>query len=89
MVAGLRKMSDRGRDAPLRGALDPAARSDGSAGWTATTFGRELQYLLSHTVHHFALIGVMLRLLGVDPGSDFGVAPSTLRYERGDRVCAP
>ena len=89
IVDGLRGVNDSGRDEPLRVAMDSGERIDGSAGWSTTTLGRELQYLLSHTVHHFALIGVMLRLLGVDPGPDFGVAPSTLRYERGDRVCAP
>ena len=73
----------------LEVAMDSGERTRGSEGWSTTTVGRELQYLLSHTVHHFALIGVMLRLLGSDPGPDFGVAPSTLRYERtGDTPCA-
>jgi hypothetical protein len=42
--------------------------------------GRELQYLLSHTIHHYAIIGSILRAQGVEPGPDFGVAPSTLRH---------
>jgi hypothetical protein len=48
--------------------------------WCHSTIGRELQYLLSHTIHHYALIGLILRLQGFEPGEDFGVAPSTLKY---------
>ena len=42
---------------------------------------REFQFLISHTVHHYALIGLILQTLGYTPASDFGVAPSTLKYE--------
>ena len=49
-------------------------------GWSQSTVGRELQYLLSHTIHHYAIIGSILRALGFEPGPDFGVAPSTLRH---------
>jgi uncharacterized damage-inducible protein DinB len=45
-----------------------------------TTLGRELGYVLSHTIHHNALIGVMVRLLGVAAPNDFGYAPSTIAY---------
>jgi hypothetical protein len=41
-----------------------------------------LQFLLSHTVHHFALMALILRAQGADPGDDFGVAPSTLEHRR-------
>lgn len=41
---------------------------------------RELQVLSSHTVHHFALIAITLRMHGVDLDPDFGMAPSTLSY---------
>lgn len=41
---------------------------------------RELQFLVSHTVHHYALIAIILRIQGVEPAEEFGVAPSTLRY---------
>ncbi|MDA1028564.1 MAG: hypothetical protein O3B41_05870 [Bacteroidetes bacterium] len=43
---------------------------------------RELQYLQAHTVHHFALIAMILRLQGLDPEADFGVAPSTLLHRK-------
>jgi uncharacterized damage-inducible protein DinB len=53
--------------------------SSASPGAT-TTIRRELDMLLGHTVHHYALISVALKLQGIDPGEEFGVAPSTLRY---------
>lgn len=48
--------------------------------WTRSSRARELAALLSHAVHHYALIAILLRRRGelVDP--EFGVAPSTLRY---------
>ena len=48
--------------------------------WSRSTMLRELQFLVGHTVHHYALIGFLLRQKGIDPGDDFGVAPSTLEY---------
>jgi uncharacterized damage-inducible protein DinB len=63
----------------------------GEAGERATSpssVARELQFLVSHTVHHYAVIAGVLRARGVEPGADFGVAPSTLKYERGRAVCA-
>ncbi|MBM3728222.1 MAG: hypothetical protein FJW40_22700 [Acidobacteria bacterium] len=46
-----------------------------------STIGRELQALSSHTVHHFALIAMNLRHLGIRVPPNFGAAPSTLRHE--------
>lgn len=45
-----------------------------------STVGRELQVLLSHTTHHYALIGVAMRLQGINVDPQFGVALSTLRF---------
>jgi hypothetical protein len=47
-----------------------------------STLARELQGLVSHTVHHYALIAIAARAQGIDPGDEFGVAPSTLAYWR-------
>jgi hypothetical protein len=49
--------------------------------WIESSIGRELQALSSHTIHHFALIAVTLRLHGVSFDPDFGMSPSTLRYQ--------
>lgn len=50
------------------------------AEWQPSTLGRELQFLVSHTVHHFAMIGGICRALEVQMDANFGVAPSTLRH---------
>ena len=55
--------------------------SDGSV-TVASSLERELAHLSSHTIHHFALIATILRIQGISPPEDFGVAPSTLRHER-------
>jgi hypothetical protein len=78
LIADLSQISaiDDGRvfEALLEGASD----SD----WSISSMKRELQFLLSHTIHHYALISLALRSQGFEPGPDFGVAPSTLRHWR-------
>ena len=48
--------------------------------WSNSTVRRELQFLLSHSVHHYAIIAMICRTYGHDVPEDFGVAPSTLQY---------
>ncbi len=48
--------------------------------WHASSASRELEFVHSHTVHHQALIAEKLRGIGLEVASDFGVAPSTLRF---------
>ena len=45
-----------------------------------TSVGRELIFLSSHTVHHTAIIGLLLEQMNVVPPREFGVNPSTLRH---------
>jgi uncharacterized damage-inducible protein DinB len=45
-----------------------------------TTVGRELAFVLSHTVHHNALIAVMAQTLGIPVPERFGYAPSTIAH---------
>lgn len=52
-----------------------------------TTVGRELAFVLSHTIHHNALIGVMAQTLGVPVPARFGYAPATVRH-LGSSPCA-
>lgn len=47
-----------------------------------TTLARELEFLISHTVHHFALIAVIAGVHGVQPPVSFGMAPSTLKHQQ-------
>ncbi len=50
---------------------------------TTSSVSRELQYLISHTVHHFALISVIAGMNDQPLPENFGVAPSTLKYRAG------
>lgn len=50
--------------------------------WSRTTIKRELQFLVSHTVHHFALIRPLLASEGIVLDDQFGYAPSTLAASR-------
>lgn len=50
--------------------------------WSRTTIKRELQFLVSHTVHHFALIKPLLVREGITLDEQFGYAPSTLAASR-------
>jgi hypothetical protein len=59
-----------------------------AAGWSRSSVARELQSLSSHTLHHLAFIALLLRSFGVEPGTHFGVAPSTLRHLEDDERCA-
>jgi uncharacterized damage-inducible protein DinB len=55
----------------------------GAPEWSSSSPARELQFLISHTIHHYALIAVMLETQAYEVGRDlpgFGVAPSTLSY---------
>jgi hypothetical protein len=45
----------------------------------ASTIGRELAFVISHTIHHQATIAAVLALQGIEPPAAFGYAPSTLR----------
>lgn len=47
-----------------------------------STVARELLFISSHAVHHYALIHMHCQQQGIDLGSDFGKAPSTVHHER-------
>ena len=53
-----------------------------------TSLSRELVFLQSHSVHHYAVIAAILRLQNFEIDEEFGIAPSTLKYEHQQK-CAP
>ena len=55
---------------------------DPGVDWSRSTVGRELVFLVSHTVHHHALIALLLRQKNIEVPADFGMAPSTLEHQR-------
>ncbi|MCG3138162.1 MAG: hypothetical protein HJJLKODD_02022 [Phycisphaerae bacterium] len=63
---------------PLR--LRAIIAADGSQIETCTTLQRELLFILSHTVHHDAMMAVAARMWGVAVPEHFGFAPATLAY---------
>ena len=46
----------------------------------ASSLARELDFVHQHTVHHFAVIALILAQHGVNVSPDFGMSPSTLRF---------
>jgi len=52
--------------------------------WVISSLGRELQFLIGHTVHHNAIIAMIVHGNGLELPSSFGLAPSTRRYQEGD-----
>ena len=65
-----------------------AVRMENAEVYLISSVGRELQALSSHTIHHFALIAITLRLHGLEVDPDFGMSPSTLRYQAAKLVLA-
>lgn len=88
IIRGLRALDGRDLTPALLVKADAEGAAPEDTPWAGSTVERELQVLMSHTVHHFALIAVSLRVNGCDPGAEFGVAPSTLRYWMEQRACA-
>lgn len=92
IAAALDAVAPDALDAPVDvvmdwGWADDTARSgvgDPRASGCPSTVRRELLFLVSHTVHHYALIAQILRHQGVDVPAGFGIAPSTLRH-RGEQ----
>ena len=48
----------------------------------SSTLERELMGLITHSIHHLAIIAPLARSFGHQMDSDFGKAPSTIAYER-------
>jgi len=88
LAADLASITAEELDTPVEIRLE-CGLGDETEQWSRSTLRRELQFLLSHTIHHFALIGLLLARHGVDPGEEFGVAPSTLKHWRHQSACAP
>lgn len=61
----------------------PATAKEGDSIRTESTLQREFQFLTSHTIHHYAIVSLLLKLQGHQVPREFGVAPSTLRHEAG------
>ena len=65
---------------PLAVTCKTSYATDGSQ-VSPSTVGREIMYSVAHAVHHYALIGVMGGIIGLQMPRGFGVAPSTLKHQ--------
>jgi hypothetical protein len=82
-IARLASVCDRLRSGGLSGSSAVRVRpEDSRSGHFGSTSGRELEAVASHTIHHFALISVLLRYFGLPVPSDLGVSKATLRYRQ-------
>ncbi len=82
LVACLEQQAHMSGQQPVQVRLDQSPQRSDADAWSASSVARELQFLVSHTIHHYALIATLLRLQGFEPGKEFGVAPATLAYWR-------
>lgn len=53
--------------------------AEGTAVAIRTTIGREIAFVIQHTIHHCALIAVLLEWQGAQVPAGFGLAPSTVQ----------
>ncbi len=78
-LAGL---AERAGDSTIRVKAERPVNDNGDEIWSRSSTARELQFLMSHTIHHFALIKALLATQRFEAPSEFGVAPSTLQHWR-------
>lgn len=72
------------------GVLRVRSESNPDNALTSSSMARELEFLMSHTVHHYAIVAILCRLQGIAVDDGFGVAPSTLRHRAEcEPSCAP
>lgn len=77
LSAALERWASRSTDEPVQ--LELLVSRDTKPIETWSTLGRELAFVISHTIHHQALIAVLLAVHGCDVPARFGCAPSTPR----------
>jgi len=82
----LRALDREARDRALAVKSEATVLPADADPWTRSSLRRELVVLLSHTVHHHALVRERLCARGWDPGRGLGLAPSTREHET--RACA-
>jgi uncharacterized damage-inducible protein DinB len=77
LKTGLDAWGTRSLDQPIRVMSMLSETGDTVTSWS--TLARELAFVVSHTIHHQAIIGVLLALRGQTVPERFGHSPSTPR----------
>ncbi|MEW6273313.1 MAG: lysophospholipid acyltransferase family protein [Thermodesulfobacteriota bacterium] len=80
LIAALRELGEADAAVALQVRAEADALPLGEPEWGTSSVRRELQFLLSHTVHHHALVAELLRARGLEAADGFGVAPSTVGH---------
>lgn len=75
LKAGLDAWATRPLDEPIRVMSMISPSGETVTGWS--TLARELAFVVSHTIHHQAIIGMLLALCGHAVPERFGHSPST------------
>ena len=74
--AALERWSDRSLDEPVAVAAITSTDGHSVTGWS--TLARELAFVLSHTIHHQAIVALLLEQQGAPLADErFGYAPTT------------
>ena len=81
LSAALRALPESRVQGPVQLASYAGPLAEQDNGRVQSSIERELQFVLLHTVHHYALIAAEMRLRGVPVERGFGVAPATLGYQ--------
>lgn len=86
--AAMARLEDLARtlrgDPRLRSVRTLRVASEGAT-FAESTIGRELQAVASHTVHHFALVALLLQSQGCSVPAEFGVSKATLDFRAAQR----
>lgn len=75
LCTALERWSAVDLDLPIQ--LVTTLTADGTAMLSWSTLGREVAFVINHTIHHQALIGVLLAWQGLAVPERFGYAPTT------------
>jgi uncharacterized damage-inducible protein DinB len=75
LKAALKQLSLRGLDDPVQ--VESVVSSSGESSIAWSSLRRELAFVVSHTIHHQAIIALLLAFQGIGTPDRFGYAPST------------
>lgn len=75
LKSAVERWGERSMDEPICVVSMVTTGGESLTGWS--TLGRELAFVNSHTIHHEAMIAVLLSLAGLDVPDRLGLAPAT------------
>lgn len=79
LAASLKSLTSRASEYPLEVRCS-ITYGEEDACTASSTLGRELMFCISHAIHHYAIIALILRSEDRTVPEGFGVAPSTIRH---------